>query len=215
MDAGLAVGRFVLGPLMAAHGAQKLFGWFGGHGLAGVSSWLESIGFRPGRLFALVAGSVEFAGGILITAGLFGPVGPAIVVAAMIVAAGSVHWPNVFASRNGIELPLVYGAGAAALALTGPGRYSLDQFLGLIPLWTSEIAWTVLLIGVVGGAVALALRGVHHGRQPRNEAESQMADAVHPTRRRSMLFHGSDAGVAVRSMGSDGVLPARHRSRAG
>lgn len=158
MDVGLVVARLVLGSLMAAHGAQKLFGWFGGYGLSGVSSWLESIGFRPGRLFALAAGVSEFAGGVVLAAGFLGPVGPALVVATMIVAAGSVHWPNVFAARNGIELPLIYGVGAATLALTGPGRYSVDQWLGLSGLWSSAAVWTVLIIGVVGGAVALAFR---------------------------------------------------------
>jgi putative oxidoreductase len=158
MDTGLLVARLVLGPLMAAHGAQKLFGWFGGYGLSGVASWLESIGFKPGRLFALAAGLSEFAGGVLLTAGLLGPVGPALVVATMIVAAGSVHWPNVFATQNGIELPLTYGAGAVALALAGPGQYSVDQWLGLTGPWSAPAVWTVLVVGIVGGVVTLAFR---------------------------------------------------------
>lgn len=158
MDAGLVIARLVLGPLMAAHGAQKLFGWFGGHGLAGVSSFLESIGFRPGRPLALAAGLSEFGGGVLLAAGFLGPVGPALVVAVMIVAAGSVHWPNVLAARNGIELPLLYAGGAAALGFTGPGRYSVDGLLGLTGLWTPALSLTVLLIGLAGGVGLLALR---------------------------------------------------------
>src|SRR5262245_21352597 len=158
MDLGLLVARLVLGSLMAAHGAQKLFGWFGGYGLPGVGAWLESIGYRPGKVFAFAAGSSEFAGGLLIAAGLLGPVGPALVIATMIVAAGSVHWPNVFAASNGIELPLVYGVGAATLAMTRYGAYSLDHVSGLAGLWTAAIVWTVLVIGAVGGAVTLAFR---------------------------------------------------------
>ena len=158
MDLGFLVARVVLGSLMAAHGAQKLFGWFGGYGLTGVGAFLESIGYRPGKVFALAAGLSEFAGGLLIIAGLFGPAGPALVIATMIVAAGSVHWPNVFAASNGIELPLVYGAGAATLALTGHGLYSFDHVFGLSALWSPAIVWSTLGIGVAGGVVTLAFR---------------------------------------------------------
>ena len=159
MDAGLMVARVVFGLLMAAHGTQKLFGWFGGHGLAAVSGMFESLGFRPGRFFAATAAVTEIGSGLLMAIGLFGPVGPALMVAVMIVAAVSVHWPNgLFAMENGIELPLLYAAGAAALTLTGPGRYSLDAWLGLSSLWTPELAWTALAAGIVGGAANLAAR---------------------------------------------------------
>src|SRR5438876_2402289 len=132
MDTGLFVARVVFGSLMAAHGAQKLFGWFGGYGLAGTGGFFEALGFRPGRFFAAAAGLAETGGGLLVALGLFGPAGPALVVSVMIVAAVSVHWPHgLFAASNGIELPLLYGAAAAALALTGPGRFSLDALLGL------------------------------------------------------------------------------------
>ena len=158
MDLGLLVARLVLGPLMAAHGAQKLFGWFGGYGLSGVAGFLESIGYKPGKVFALAAGLSECGGGLLIAGGLLGPVGPSLVIATMIVAAGSVHWPNVFASSNGIELPLVYGVSATALALTGYGAYSLDDAFALSGPWSPAIVWTTLVIGVVGGVVTLAYR---------------------------------------------------------
>src|SRR5213078_4612310 len=92
MNVGLALFRFVFGLLMAAHGAQKLFGWFGGYGLAAVSGMFESLGFRPGRLFAASAASAEIASGLLVAAGLFGPVGPALMLSVMIVAALTVHW---------------------------------------------------------------------------------------------------------------------------
>ena len=159
MDAGLALVRVVVGPLIAAHGAQKLFGWFGGHGLAGVSGMFETLGFRPGRLFAAEVAVGESASGVLITLGLLGPVGPAVLVAVMIVAAVSVHWPNgLFAMTNGIELPLVYAAVAATLSLTGPGAYSLDAVLGLTPVWTPTLSWAALGVGVLAGVAHLALR---------------------------------------------------------
>src|SRR5438034_1199144 len=103
MDAGLMVARVVFGLLMAAHGTQKLFGWFGGHGLAAVSGMFESLGFRPGRFFAATAAVTEIGSGLLMAIGLFGPVGPALMVAVMIVAAVSVHWPNgpPYACANG------------------------------------------------------------------------------------------------------------------
>ena len=159
MDEGLIIIRLVFGLVMAAHGAQKLFGWFGGHGLAGTAGFLETLGFRPGRMFAATAATAEFAGGLLTALGLFGPVGPALMLSVMIVAAVSVHLKNgLFAMSNGIELALLYGAAAAGLALTGPGRYSLDALLGLTALWTPALAWTALGLGILGGIANLAIR---------------------------------------------------------
>jgi len=159
MDAGLLLGRLVLGGLMAAHGAQKAFGWFGGYGLAGTGGFFEQIGFRPGRLFAATAAATEIAGGLLLAAGLLTPIAAALVVSVMIVAAVSVHWPQgVFAQNNGIEVPLLYGVGGAALALTGPGAFSLDAALGLEAFWTPTVVLASLAIGVLGAVGNLAIR---------------------------------------------------------
>src|SRR5690349_24566760 len=104
LDAGLLVARLVLGLAMAAHGAQKLFGWFGGHGLDGTAGFFGMLGFRPARLFALAAAAGEVASGLLVALGLFGAVGPALMLSIMIVATLAVHWKNgFFAMQNGIE----------------------------------------------------------------------------------------------------------------
>jgi putative oxidoreductase len=159
MDAGLVVARLVFGLVMAGHGSQKLFGWFGGYGLAGTGGFFESLGFRPGRFFAALAAGTEVVSGLLLALGLLGPVGPALILSVMIVAAVSVHWQGgLFAQSNGIEVPLLYATAAVALALTGFGAYSLDAALGLGSIWTPAVTWAALAIGALGGFANLALR---------------------------------------------------------
>ena len=159
MDAGLLVARLTLGVLMAAHGSQKLLGWFGGYGLDGTAGFFEALGFRPGRLFVATAAVTEIAGGALLAVGLLTPVAGALIVSVMIVAAVSVHLPHgIFATTNGIEVPLLYAAGAAAVALTGPGLYSLDAVFGLTQYWTPAVAWSAIAIGVAAGVTNLAIR---------------------------------------------------------
>ena len=159
MDTGLVLLRLVIGPLMAAHGAQKLLGWFGGYGLTGTGGFFEQLGFRPGRVFAAAAALTEIASGLLITLGLLGPIGPALLLSVMIVAARSVHWPQgVFAQNNGIEVPLLYAVAAVTVGLTGFGVYSLDAALGLNELWTPALTWGALAVGALGGVVNAGLR---------------------------------------------------------
>ncbi|MFL5481352.1 MAG: DoxX family protein [Gemmatimonadaceae bacterium] len=159
LDLGLFVIRLVFGLIFAAHGSQKLFGWFGGYGLAGTAGWLESIGFRPGSRFATAAALAEFVGGLLLALGLLGPVGPALMISVMIVAMITVHKANpFFVSTNGIEHPLMFAVAALALALTGPGRYSLDYALRLQRWETPGLTWIVLAVGVIGGLLQLAVR---------------------------------------------------------
>lgn len=159
MDSGLFIARVVFGFLMAAHGTQKLFGWLGGYGITGTAGFFQSLGFRPARLLTILASASELAGGLLLALGFLGPIGPALIVAVMIVAMASVHWTNgLFAATNGVEVPLLYMAAATALALTGPGLYSVDAATGLTSMWTPTLDWVVLAIGALGGIANLALR---------------------------------------------------------
>jgi putative oxidoreductase len=108
-------------------------------------------------LFAATAGTAEFAGGLLTAFGLLGPIGPAAIVSVMIVAGVSVHWgKGLLATSNGIELPALYAAIAAALALAGFGRYSLDAALGIS--WSGAAAASILALGIVAGFANLAIR---------------------------------------------------------
>jgi putative oxidoreductase len=128
-DLGLLGLRLGVGGTLAAHGAQKLFGWFGGAGLDKTAVMFDQIGFRPGKVNALAAGLGEAGGGALLAAG-FGTPGAGAAVAGTMIVASSMHADNGFFSANGgFEFPAVLGAGAAALALTGPGALSLDHLL--------------------------------------------------------------------------------------
>jgi putative oxidoreductase len=159
LSVGLLVARLVFGVVMSAHGAQKLFGWFGGYGLTVTGGFFEQLGFRPGRVFVAIASATEIVAGLLIAFGLLGPVGPALMLSVMIVAAVAGHWANgFFATSNGIELPLLYASVAVVLALTGPGLLSLDAMLGLEALWSPAFAAVAIAVGVIGGIGNLAAR---------------------------------------------------------
>jgi len=121
--------RVGVGGVMAAHGTQKLFGWFGGGGLAGTAGHLESAGFRPGRMNAIVAGVTETAGGVLLAAGLATPSTGAAVASTMAVAAATHAPQGFFAMKGGYEYPAVLGLASGTLALAGAGRLSLDELL--------------------------------------------------------------------------------------
>lgn len=130
MALGLLVVRLVVGLLFVGHGAQKLFGWFGGYGPKGTGGWLESIGVKPGVAMAIVAGLMELVGGALFAAGLLTPLAAALIVMTMLVAIVKVHGQNgLWATANGYEYNLVLAAIAIGIALTGAGQFSLDALI--------------------------------------------------------------------------------------
>ncbi len=158
MEFGLLLIRAVVGLALAAHGAQKLFGAFGGHGLAGTGGWFESIGFRPGKPMAAMAGLGELGGGLLLALGLLTPLAAAAIIAVMVAATLSVHLDKGFFGQDGgYELPAINAAAAAGLAFIGPGPISLDAALG-IDLAGATWGVIALLLGAIGGVVPVLLR---------------------------------------------------------
>ncbi|MCM3124513.1 MULTISPECIES: DoxX family protein [unclassified Mesobacillus] len=130
MDLGLLIIRLVIGILFIGHGAQKLFGWFGGYGLKGTGGWFESIGMKPGVTMALFAGLAELVGGILLAAGLLTPLAALLIAGTMLMAILKVHGANgLWSTSNGYEYNLTLIAVTIGLALIGPGRYAVDAIL--------------------------------------------------------------------------------------
>lgn len=161
MAYGLLLLRVVVGLTLGAHGSQKLFGAFGGHGPRGTAGYFGSLGFRPPLAMALVAGASECAG-LLLVLGFVTPFAALAVACVMVVAVGSVHRPNGFwVTDGGFEYNLAIWTVAVALAATGPGRFSLDNALGIAGSM-SGLWWGVgVLIGsLAGGALVLATRQV-------------------------------------------------------
>lgn len=155
MAIGLLLLRLVVGLTLAAHGAQKLFGWFGGPGLGGFSGMLGHLGIRPERPFALVAALAEFAGGLLLALGLLTPVAGLVIAADLLVAIAAVHWTKGFFNQGGgYEFPLTLMAAGVAVALIGPGPLSLDQLFRIA--MPEPATWIVVgLIALIGAVAAM------------------------------------------------------------
>ena len=175
MDLALFVLRIVVGGLFAAHGAQKLFGSFGGHGIAGTGQFFESLGLRPGERHARLAGLGEFGGGLLLVFGFLTPLGAAAIIGTMTVAILTVHatkgWQN---TDGGYEYNVVLGAAAFALAAAGPGAWSLDHALGLD--WGTGWGFVALAGGILGGMGALiSARGAAQRPAPAQPAAPRPA----------------------------------------
>jgi putative oxidoreductase len=127
---GLFLIRLVIGVSFIGHGTQKLFGWFGGYGLEGTGGFFDSIGLKPGKTMALMAGTAQLVGGILFVLGLLTPIAAILIAFTMFIAIVKVHFANGYwATANGYEYNLLILITAIAVALTGPGKYALDTFL--------------------------------------------------------------------------------------
>lgn len=149
MKLGLTVFRAVIGATMFAHGAQKLFGWFGGHGPDATGQAFESIGLKPGKRHALLAGASESGGGALLATGFLTPFGSAAVIGVMSQAIRSVHKEKgFFVTEGGYEYNLAILAGAVAIADLGPGPVSLDRALG------TEVRGPLVALAALGAGLA-------------------------------------------------------------
>ena len=166
---GLLILRLGVGAILVAHGAQKLFGLWGGPGMAGWAQSVQRLRIRPATPWAWVAALSEFGGGLLLAFGLLSPLGSLAIIAAMLVAIATVHLANGFWNgKRGYEFNLSLIVGAAAVAFTGPGTYSLDNALGIhLP---EPLSLIVGAIAVVGGVTATLL-----SRSPQPDPQTQTA----------------------------------------
>ena len=161
MDEGLLILRLVVGLTMAAHGSQKLFGWFGGGGLAGTGAFFGSLGYRAPATFALLAGLTEFLGGLALAAGFLVPLAAMGIAVVMLNAIESVKFQGgFFAGNGGYEFEFVLLSAAIALATTGPGRFSLDRAIG----WDDELSGYAIGGAVLAGAIIIGFVTMTWGR---------------------------------------------------
>ncbi|MGW2046977.1 DoxX family membrane protein [Streptomyces sp. NPDC001858] len=168
-DVGLLLLRLGTGGVLAAHGTQKLFGWFGGPGLENSGQYMESIGYEPGKASATASGLAEAGGGLLLALGLATPAAGAAAAGAM-AGASSVHAPNgFFAASGGYEHAASLGLSAAGLAIAGPGRLSLDHALG----HRVDRGWMVPAALGVTAAVTAVVVGLRSRRLRRREEGEQ------------------------------------------
>jgi putative oxidoreductase len=176
MKIGRLILRLVVGGYFFGHGAQKLFGWFGGHGPDGTGQFFESLGLRPGKRHALAAGAAEAGGGGLILLGAATPIGAAVLIATMLTAINRVHLKNgPWVSNGGYEYNLVLIAAVLALAETGPGSPSVDSARGG-GLTGNKAALLAAVLGTLGAA------GAHYAAEnaPAAEPAPQPAPAPAP-----------------------------------
>jgi putative oxidoreductase len=150
---GILIMRVVFGLALAAHGSQKLFGWFGGHGLTGTKRFFGQLGFRAPLAMAVLAGLAELGGGVLLALGLATPLAAAAIAIVMLNAIFAAHVKNGFWNTNGgWEMNLFIITAAVAVVATGPLRFSLDHALG----WAGDITGLWWAVGVLAAAAVVS-----------------------------------------------------------
>jgi len=167
MTLGLLIIRVIAGLTMAAHGSQKLFGWFDGPGRRGTAGMMEKLGFRDAAVMASLAGLSELAGGLGLALGFLTPLSAVAIVVVMLNAAFTVHLKNGFwNSAGGYEYPLVMSAIAVGIAATGPGDASADNALGFMGALSGDIwALVVAVVALVASTLTMTV-GRHHEQLP-------------------------------------------------
>ena len=161
MSYGLLLLRVVVGGTMFSHGAQKLFGWFGGHGLRGTAGFFESLGWRMPLAMAFLAGLAETSG-VAFALGFLTPLAALGIAVVMLNAIFVVHWRNGFFNSNGgVEFPLTLATVAVAVAAIGPGRFSIDRLIG----WDDNISGVWWGVGVLAAALVISFLTVTIGRR--------------------------------------------------
>ena len=212
MDIALLVLRVVVGLFFVGHGAQKLFGSFGGHGLAGTAGFFDSIGMRPGRRNAIAAGSAELFGGALLVLGLLTPLAATVLIATMLVAILTVHAKNgPWVTDSGWEYNAVLIAVAFALAGAGPGEVSLDDAIGWMPDITGT-GWALgaLGLGALGAIGALGAARAATGKAATTAETTPMPAAV-STDDRDRFVRDEDDVAADAAQRSRPGIPADPR----
>ena len=155
-DLALLLLRAVVGFTFAAHGAQKLFGWWDGPGLSGWHGAMERMNMRPAWLWTYVSAGNELIAGLMLAIGLLTPFAAAALIAQSIVIIAFVHWPKgFFNTKGGFEFPLALATSAVAIAIAGAGIYSADAALGLS--YSADLDVALVALGIFGGLVAMAV----------------------------------------------------------
>jgi len=202
MGLALLILRLAVGVLLAGHGAQKLLGWFGGSGIRGTAAWLDSLGLRPALFWAVLAGLMESAGGLLFALGLFCPLGSLFIGASMLTAISKVHWPKLWAADGGVELPLKNLLVVLAVGLTGPGRLSLDGVFGtslspaasMLGLAIVVLGWYLALISSTLAAASTSADKDNNGDDAQTASIAAQADVE----KRQLEVEKARAAVPIR-----------------